>query len=128
MEVVFQRTPPSVAVTGIMGEEGLYNFLMKEKSIKKEDHWAFLRDFRERLGHDREVALFYDGLSFHKSTETKRLLKSLGIVGLMNKAYSSELNPIEQIWQEAKYLFRRRLLRFLSEHEGEELDLFDMVH
>jgi hypothetical protein len=47
------------------------------------------------LGHKKEVALFFDGLSFHKSKLTKGLLVELNIFGLLNKAYCSPLNPIE---------------------------------
>ena len=73
------------------------------------------------------MALFFDGLSFHRSKKTKEILKELNILGLLNKAYSSPLNPIEQVWKEVKYSYCRKLLKFLSEHEGDELDLTAMV-
>ena len=101
-----------------MDETGLYFYILREKSIKAPDHHKLLKLWRKRLGHNRWVALFYDGLSFHHNPETHALLKSLKIFGLQNMAYSCQYNPIEQLWKESKYFYRRALLKFLSKHEG----------
>ena len=78
-----------------MDEQGLFHHILREKSIKKEDHWQLIREFRKRLKHWRQVALFFDGLSFHRSKRTKEVLQECNIIGLLNKAYMSPLNPIE---------------------------------
>jgi hypothetical protein len=53
-----------------MNEEGVYRINMKVGAFVKEDHWAFLRSFRDQLAHQRPVALYSDGLSFHHSKAT----------------------------------------------------------
>jgi hypothetical protein len=95
IEVDFQRAPPCVAVSGIMDETGLVMTIIRTKSIKKVDHLQFLKDFRKKLGHDEEVAIFYDGLHFHKGKDAKEVMTSLNIFGVLNKAYCSYLNSIE---------------------------------
>ena len=85
-----------------MDEEGLMMYILRPKSIKKEDHWYLLKEFRRRLGHNREVAFFYDGLHFHHNKAAMALMEKLKFYPLQNVAYSCQYNPIEQIWKEVK--------------------------
>lgn len=73
--VDFHQTPPAVSVSIIMSETGIITRNMRVGAFVKEDHWAFLHQFRSDLGHEREVALYTDGLSFHHSKATKDILK-----------------------------------------------------
>jgi hypothetical protein len=61
---------------------------MKVGAFKKEDHWALLKEWRQKLGHKDQVALYLDGLSFHHSKATKDLMAELNIIGIKSVAYS----------------------------------------
>jgi hypothetical protein len=97
--VDFQRAPKAVSCSAIMDENGLHRINMKTGAFVKEDHWAFLIDFRKQLGHDKTIAIFSDGLSFHHSKATKDLMASLKIIGVQNIGYSAHLCCVEQLWR-----------------------------
>jgi len=53
-----------------------------------------------------------DNATFHKSKETKKLLKSVGCTLLFQPPYSPDLNPIEQQWAIIKRKFKKHKHKF----------------
>jgi hypothetical protein len=96
--VDFQRAPPNVAASAIISSDGLYMHIVRQKSIKGDDHIQFLKDFREKLGHWDPVALYSDGLSFHHSKVTKEVMQELNIFDIKAIAYSAKYQPVEWYW------------------------------
>ena len=55
--------------------------------------------------------LILDNASFHKSTESKKLVEDAGCKILFLPLYSPDLNPIEKCWANMKAKVRELLLR-----------------
>jgi hypothetical protein len=125
--VDFQRAPKAVSCSIIIDETGLHRINMKTGAFVKEDHWAFLTDFRKQLGHDDPVAIYSDGLSFHHSKATKELMAHLRIIGVQAIGYSAPLHCSEQVWRVQKKLYRFKLLEFITMHPASELNLYKLV-
>ena len=71
--------------------------------------------------------MFFDGLNIHKSNLTKAVLQKHNVFGILNIAYQSPLNPIEQVWCWKKRTYKKRLLAFLTKNEAKDLDLEALV-
>jgi transposase len=86
---------------------------------------AFLRALRQSAG--TAVVVIVDGGSYHKSKAVNEFLKAegalLGVRLVLLPPYSPELNPDEQVWNQAK----RRLGRMSLKSKGELRDAVGRV-
>lgn len=123
----YQRIPKAVSCSIIIDKDGIVIKNMKVGAFKKHDHWEFLQEFRQILGHDEEVALYLDGLSFHHSKESKILMKALNIYGVKSVAYTPQFMPCEIIWECKKKAYKNQLTIYLSRNPAKDLNLFLMV-
>lgn len=73
------------------------------------------------------MALYSDGLSFHHSKNTKKLVEELGILLVKGCGYCPEMNCTEQLWKVVKHEYKFQLMAFLSMHPARLLDLEKMV-
>ena len=59
-----------------------------------------------------ESVIILDNASFHRSEETKKIIKEAGHQLLFLPSYSPDLNPIEKYWANLKVKIRNLLPRF----------------
>jgi hypothetical protein len=127
VQVHFQYAPKAVSCVALINEKGIDWMNVKTGAFKKEDHWELLRGWRKKLGHERQVALFSDGLSFHHSKVTHSLMKELNILPIKNIAYQPHLCVVEFLWNVQKKEFKKKLTQFLSLFPAKDLNLEQLV-
>ena len=85
------------------------HILLKHKSVCKDDFVQFLNELAEITGGPSII--FLDNLVVHKTKIVKEAAARNQQRFLFNGAYTSELNPIEHLWQHSKHAFRRDLIK-----------------
>jgi hypothetical protein len=73
------------------------------------------------------VALYLDGLSFHHSAASKKIMEELDIYPMKQVAYSPEYMVNEQLWRLVKARYQWDLFHFLTRHPASELKLLKLV-
>lgn len=92
----------SIQMLSAVGEDGHFEFMLREGRVNSEVFCDFLRQLI--LGSVKPVFLIVDGSSIHKAKVVKEFLEEnkakieLHII----PAYSPELNPDEQVWKNVK--------------------------
>ena len=123
----FVYMPPCKAAIGICSNLGLHLYQIFDKSVVQDNYHAFLRAFRESLGHRQRVAVFHDGLSMHKTKASRELYDALNIESVLIIAYNSEQNPQEHIWLRSKQSYRKQLLQLLTKVNFKSIDFHALV-
>lgn len=84
--------------------------LMKPKSIRQEDFVEFLKQLRLKDAHEIRQYVLVDNLSVHRTHSVRDYAAANNQELVFNAPYSSEYNPVEQLWAHAKKYFRREIL------------------
>ena len=66
----------------------------------------FIKDIIEE-NKNKKIALFWDNASIHKSSKTRVFLNNHNIKSILNVPYKPDYNAIENVWAEAKKVFRK---------------------
>jgi hypothetical protein len=127
VKIDFYRAPASIGATAIINKEGVQIYDTVVKGVKMDDHWSLLFHFRQQLGHNDEVAIYMDGLSFHHSTKTAPWMRQLNIKGIKSVGYVPFYNIVEDFWAHKKFRYRRALLAYLRTKRAQDLDLMEFV-
>ena len=59
-----------------------------------DEYCKFLKQIKKTVG-DEKIALFFDGLNIHKSAKANNLIAKYRWVKILNEAWQSNNNPIE---------------------------------
>jgi transposase len=107
---------PAIAmVAGVSVEAGLESWLAKPRSIDSDAFISFIEGLVAQ-NLSKEITLFLDNASIHRSKKVTSFLKDNGIEAIYNVPYSPQFNPIEHVWAQVKAVFKRRKLElFLQE-------------
>ena len=93
----------------ISWNRGVEYVSVREKSIKIPKFIDFLRKLRKRFYY-RKLAIFFDGMSVHRSKKVKTVLDQLKMPYVFNAPYSPAANGIEFAFAKVKNYFKRRKL------------------
>ena len=97
------------ALAAIDREGNVTHSLIKHRSVKKDDFVQFLDELADITQGPSIV--FLDNLVVHKTKVVLEAAARNQQTFIFNGAYTSELNPIEHLWQHAKHGFRRDLIK-----------------
>jgi transposase len=78
-------------------------------AIKIKEFLIFVEAVADRYNGER-VSMFLDNLRLHHSRLVATRCEELNIKLVFNAAYASENNPVENLWQLAKRIFRKELI------------------
>ena len=84
--------------------------LQKPGSIKQDDFIDFLASLRTKDHVHVRQYILVDNLAVHRTLRVRDFVKENNQELVFNAPYSSEFNPVEQLWAHAKKYFRRELL------------------
>ena len=107
-------------VAAIDQREGLIHFLIRERSIKKEDFMQFMTELKAKC--PEQLTLFLDNCSVHKANVTKAKFLELDQRPHWNLPYRPDLNCIELFWSQNKRIFRKKLLQETLRPTGKSLE------
>lgn len=100
-----------------VSNSGAMFFRCFEDSMNGAKFIEFLRDLQQTAGHT--ILVIVDNGSVHKSAPVKKFLKeegrTLGIKVVYLPPYSPELNPDEQVWNQAKRDLGKRIVKTKNE-------------
>ena len=114
---------PIVRVTGARGSinsisavnnKGVLRFMLYKGTFDSELFIEFLK--RLMAGHEKNITIIADNHSSHKSRKVKAFIASTnGRIKIYNlPPYSPELNPAEQVWNNAKTDIAKKLTKQVS--------------
>ena len=100
----------AIAVVAAIDMKGkIVSMMMKHKFIDQFDFAEFL-DMLYMKAKKRPVNIFLDNLAVHRTIHVRETAEMNKQTLVFNGPYTSELNPIEHLWQMAKFRFRRNLI------------------
>jgi transposase len=110
----------ALTISPVRGRVGLY-FMVQRTNAKSEDTKAFVRSVRRHLG--RDIVVIWDRLSAHRSA-ARQLEGASGSAYQFEflPAYAPELNPVEYVWSESKYVHLANFLPRDIDHLETELE------
>ena len=109
---------PAIAmVAGVSVEMGLETYLTKPRSIDSDAFVSFIQQLVSD-NEPRDIALFLDNATIHRSKKVTFFFKDSGIHIIYNVPYSPQFNPIEQVWALVKAVFKRRKLELLVQERA----------
>ena len=82
---------------------------------------AFIKRLRRK---HRKLCIIADNASWHLTKRVMKFIKSAGIILIRLLAYSPELNPIEQYWQNVKKWLGTRVWSSIKELEKQQKSAF----
>ena len=101
----------AIAVVGATDVEGrLVARIARDSIITKEDFMDFMEEVSVKSTRGKVTYLFIDNLPMHHMYVIKDKAKYLGLGLVYNGTYSSEFNPIEILWANAKRKFSTRCI------------------
>lgn len=107
----------AIAVAGAINRHGEFvAYHIQDHSIDTKAFMQFLWRLKEHIGRKRAV-LVCDNLQVHRTHDSTRLARMLGIEIVYNGTYSSEFMPIERMWAWAKQRFVRACARDAPYHD-----------
>ena len=92
-----------------------------DHAVKEPEFEHFIKKLRTKAGK-KPIALFFDNLWVHKTTEARALMSKLDITPIYNVAYSPEFNPIEAVFSKVKRQFSCQRLHNLVTKIGFNMD------
>lgn len=101
-EVPASGTRGGYNMLSIVTDSGVLRFSIQDGTINSEKYISFLKQIL--AGRNRPLILIVDGASFHRSKKVKEFVRAhrKQIRMYFLPAYSPELNPDEQVWNEIK--------------------------
>ena len=81
--------PTLALLCGISKEQGLEHYQVFEQSVNKVKFAEYLRSLKAD-NENQKIALLMDQLSVHKSDDSKKVMRELGIRWIFNVSYSPE--------------------------------------
>jgi len=114
---------------------GVEHYQLLDGYVDTEYYCKFLKNLRDKLGGTEKISLFYDGLSVHKTRAARLRLRKYNWLRLLNVAYASSDNPIENVFAEVKRKYRLELLsegsrQFsgLADKEAPKIKIQEIIH
>jgi transposase len=114
IEEKLASSPAVAVVAGVSAEIGLEGYFIQARSIDSDAFIQFVLTVLERSKPETFV-LFLDNCRVHHSKKITQFLLENRIEVIFNVAYAPQYNPIERVWAQIKYLFKKEKMTHILE-------------
>jgi transposase len=117
---------PQIKVCGAISEQsGLSITRYSRAAFTHEDMVAFLEALRGYYGPTKQLAVFWDNASYHRSPAVLKAARKMGIELVRNIPYRPDFNGIEILWRKAKSTYYKFVdsMRAMGRREWDQHEL-----